>query len=320
MPQLKDHTALSGSSASAPADGYQHIAVRQVGGVIGAVVEGIRANGDVDPAALAELRAALLKHKVVFLRDQHSVTDDDQRAFARLLGPLTKPHPTVAGDGVAILPIDSEQQKANSWHTDVTFVDRVPAISVLRALVLPPYGGTTVWANTAAAYQRLHPALKALVSNLRAVHTNLFDYARERPQIGGVDVKEQDYRDQFRQLEFETEHPVVRIHPETGEPTLLLGHFVKSFTGLASTDSAELFTLLQRHVTRLENTVRWTWRDGDIAIWDNRATQHYAVADYGDEPRLLHRVTVAGPVPVGINGDTAVIRKGDASHYSDLPV
>ena len=318
MPQLQDHAALSGPSAPAPAGGYQHVAVRKVGAVIGAVVEGIRANGDVDPAALAELRAALLRHKVVFLRDQHGLTDDDQRDFARLLGPLTKPHPTVAGDGVAILPIDSEQQKANSWHTDVTFVDRVPAISVLRALVLPPYGGTTVWANTAAAYERLHPALKALVSNLRAVHTNLFDYARERPQVGGIDVKEQDYRDQFRHLEFETEHPVVRVHPETGEPTLLLGHFVRSFTGLNSVDSAELFTLLQRHVTRLENTVRWTWRDGDIAIWDNRATQHYAVADYDDEPRLLHRVTVAGPVPVGINGDTAVVRKGDASHYSDL--
>jgi alpha-ketoglutarate-dependent sulfate ester dioxygenase len=308
MTQLQDHVTISGS----PAD-YKHIAVRKVGGVIGAVVEGVRASGDVDPAAFAELRAALLRHKVVFLRDQQGPTDDDQR-------PLTKPHPTVSGDGVAILPIDSEQQKANSWHTDVTFVDRVPAISVLRALVLPPYGGTTVWANTAAAYERLHPALKALVGNLRAVHTNLFDYARERPQVGGIDVKEQDYRDQFRQLEFETEHPVVRIHPETGEPTLLLGHFVKSFTGLTSIDSAELFTLLQRHVTRLENTVRWTWRDGDIAIWDNRATQHYAVADYDDEPRLMHRITVAGPVPIGINGDTAVVRKGDASHYSDLPL
>ena len=296
-----------------------HVAVRPVGGVIGAVVEGIRADGDVDPAALAELRAALLKHKVVFLRDQHGVTDDDQRAFARLLGPLTRPHPTVTGDGVSILPIDSEQQKANSWHTDVTFVDRVPAISVLRALVLPPYGGSTVWANTATAYERLHPALKALVGHLRAVHSNRYDYARERPQVGGIDVKEQEYLDQFRQLEFETEHPVVRIHPETGEPTLLLGHFVKSFTGLSSTDSADLFTLLQRHVTRLENTVRWTWRDGDIAIWDNRATQHYAVADYDDEPRLMHRITVAGPVPVGINGDTAVVRKGDASHYCDIP-
>jgi alpha-ketoglutarate-dependent sulfate ester dioxygenase len=297
---------------------YQQISVTQVGGVIGAVVGGIRAGGDVDPAAVAELRAALLRHKVVFLRDQQHATDADQRAFAQLLGPLTKPHPTVAGDGSAVLPIDSEQGKANSWHTDVTFVDRVPAISVLRAITLPPYGGTTVWANTAEAYQRLHPGLKALVGQLRAVHTNLYDYAADRPQIGGVDVKEEEYRSEFRHLEFETEHPVVRIHPETGQPTLLLGHFVRSFSGLSTQDSADLFALLQRHVTRLENTVRWTWRDGDIAIWDNRATQHYAVADYDDRPRLLHRVTIAGDLPVGINGDSSVVRKGDASHYSQL--
>ena len=297
---------------------YQQISVTQVGGVIGAVVAGIRAGGSVDPAAVAELRAALLRHKVVFLRDQQHATDADQRAFAELLGPLTKPHPTVAGDGTAVLPIDSEQGKANSWHTDVTFVDRVPAISVLRAITLPQYGGTTVWANTAEAYRRLHPALQALTGQLRAVHTNLYDYAADRPQIGGVDVKEEEYRAEFRHLDFETEHPVVRIHPETGEPTLLLGHFVRSFTGLSTADSADLFALLQRQITRLENTVRWTWRDGDIAIWDNRATQHYAVADYDDLPRLLHRVTIAGDVPVGINGDSSVVRKGDASHYSQL--
>ena len=297
---------------------YQQISVTQVGGVIGAVVGGIRIGGAVDPGAVAELRAALLRHKVVFLRDQQHATDADQRAFAELLGPLTKPHPTVAGDGTAVLPIDSEQGKANSWHTDVTFVDRPPALSVLRAITLPPYGGTTVWANTAEAYRRLQPALQALAGQLRAVHTNLYDYAADRPQLGGVDVREEEYRAEFRHLEFETEHPVVRIHPETGEPTLLLGHFVRSFAGLGTADSADLFTLLQRHITRLENTVRWTWRAGDIAIWDNRATQHYAVADYDDLPRLLHRVTVAGDIPVGINGDTSVVRKGDASHYAPL--
>jgi alkyl sulfatase len=294
----------------------QHVS--KVGGVIGAVVSGVRIGGDLSPAAVAGLRAALLRHKVIFLRDQEHATDADQLAFAELLGPVTRPHPTVAGDGQAILPIDSEQGKANSWHTDVTFVDRVPAISVLRAITLPPYGGTTVWANTAEAYRRLHPALKALVGELRAVHSNLYDYAAERPVVGGIDVKEQTYRDQFRHLEFETEHPVVRVHPETGEPTLLLGHFVRSFTGLSTADFADLFALLQRHVTRLENTVRWTWRDGDVAIWDNRATQHYAVADYDDRPRLLHRITIAGGIPVGIGGDTSVVRKGDASHYSQV--
>jgi len=312
-------TQLLHSPVTVPASGdFQRIAVTQVGGVIGAIVGGIRIGGDVEPAALAELRSALLRHRVVFLRDQQHATDADQLAFAQLLGEVTKPHPTVSGDGKAILPIDSERGKANSWHTDVTFVDRVPAISVLRAIKLPPYGGTTVWANTVEAYRRLHPALQALVASLRAVHSNLFDYAADRPQIGGVDVKQEQYRDEFRNLEFETEHPVVRIHPETGEPSLLLGHFVRSFSGLSTVDSADLFQLLQRQVTRLENTVRWSWRAGDIAIWDNRATQHYAVADYDGLPRLLHRITIAGPVPVGISGDTSVVRKGDASFYSSL--
>jgi alpha-ketoglutarate-dependent sulfate ester dioxygenase len=314
MTQVQDHptTALSFPGS------FEHIDVAQVGGSIGAVVGGIQIGGDVRPAALAELRAALLRHKVIFLRGQQHATDADQLAFAQLLGPVTRPHPTVSGDGQAILPIDSEQGKANSWHTDVTFVDRVPAISLLRAITLPPYGGTTVWANTAEAYRRLHPALKALVAGLRTVHSNLYDYAAQRPQLGGIDVKEERYRQEFAHLEFETEHPVVRVHPETGEPALLLGHFVRSFTGLSTADFQDLFALLQRHVTRLENTVRWTWRDGDIAIWDNRATQHYAVADYNDRPRLLHRITIAGDVPVGISGDTSVVRKGDASHYSPL--
>ncbi len=313
MTSVQDHPAAPRSHGS-----YRHVDVTQVGGVIGAVLGGIRIGGDVSPAAVAELRAALLRHRVVFLRDQQHATDADQRAFARLLGTLTRPHPTVAGDGGAVLPIDAEQGKANSWHTDVTFVDRVPAISVLRAITLPPYGGTTVWANTVEAYRRLDPALQALTRELRAVHSNLYDYAAQRTQIGGVDVKEERYRDEFRHLEFETEHPVVRVHPETGEPSLLLGHFVRSFVGLSTTDSADLFALLQRHVTRLENTVRWSWRDGDIAIWDNRATQHYAVADYDDLPRRLHRIPIAGQPPVGLKGDTSVVRKGDASGYSPL--
>jgi alpha-ketoglutarate-dependent sulfate ester dioxygenase len=316
MTQLDERTA-AGDVKYQHISEYHHIGVRQVGGVIGAEVSGIRADGDADPAAFAELRAALLKHKVVYLRDQQGVTDADQLAFAERFGPATKPHPTVYGDGVAVYPVDSAYSKANSWHTDVTFVDRIPAISILRAVTLPPYGGTTVWANTAAAYASLHPALKALVGNLRGIHSNLYDYARERPEPE-LDVKRQSFREEFAHLEFVTEHPVVRVHPETGEPAFVLGHFVRSFAGLSSRDSADLFNLLQRHVTRLEHTVRWTWRDGDIAIWDNRATQHYAVADYDDHPRLLHRITVSGPVPVGINGDTSVLRKGDASHYSDL--
>jgi alpha-ketoglutarate-dependent taurine dioxygenase len=296
------------------------VTVHQVGGHIGAEIRGVRIGGDLDPAVVAEVRRALLAHRVVFLRGQDHADDADQRAFAALLGTPTKPHPTVSGDGDAILPIDAEHGKANSWHTDVTFVDRVPSISVLRAITLPAYGGTTVWANTVRAYAGLSPALKALADRLWAVHTNLYDYAAEvdETRLGGVDVKEQAYREEFAHLEFETEHPVVRVHPETGERALLLGHFVKRIVGLGTRDSDDLFALLQRHVIALENTVRWSWEPGDVAIWDNRATQHYAVADYDDQPRRLHRITLAGDVPVSVDGVVSTPRKGDASHYSPV--
>jgi alpha-ketoglutarate-dependent sulfate ester dioxygenase len=299
---------------------YEHIDVRKVGGNIGAEIGGVKVSSELGGEVVAEIRRALLRHRVVFLPGQEHVDEDAQLGFAELLGTPTKPHPTVTGDGHAVLPIDSEQGRANSWHTDVTFVDRIPAISILRAVTLPPYGGTTVWANTVRAYETLPAPLKALAEALRAVHSNLYDYAgaKGEQRVGGVDVKERAFREEFEHLEFETEHPVVRIHPETQERSLVLGHFVRRFVGLSSGDSADLLALFQRHITRLENTVRWSWAVGDIAIWDNRSTQHYAVADYDDHPRLLHRITLAGDLPVGIDGSSSIVRKGDASGYSPV--
>src|SRR3954451_12983167 len=221
------------------------ITVTKAGGAIGAVIGSVRLGGDLTPETVAAIRQALLDHKVIFFREQHHLDDAGQLAFARLLGTPTLAHPTSKSlDGAAnVLPIDSDYSKANSWHTDVTFVDRVPAISVLRAVTLPPFGGTTVWANTVAAYQGLHPALQALADRLWGVHSNLYDYAADRDEqrIGGIDVKEQGYREEFRHLEFETEHPLVRVHPETGERALLLGHFVRRIVGLSTKDSQDVF-------------------------------------------------------------------------------
>ncbi|RLV49227.1 TauD/TfdA family dioxygenase [Nocardioides mangrovicus] len=303
-----------------PEPGYETIAVRKVGAHIGAQVSGVRIGADVPADQVAEVKRALAAHQVIFLRGQHHAGDADQQAFAALLGTLTKPHPTVAGDGDAVLPIDSDHSKATSWHTDVTFVDRIPAASLLRAVELPPYGGTTIWANTTRAYEQLSPALKALVERLWAVHSNLYDYAADvdEKRVGGIDVKEEAYRAEFRHVEYETEHPVVRVHPVTGERTLLLGHFVRRFVGLSTQDSEDLFRLLQRHVERPENTVRWSWRAGDLAIWDNQATEHRAVDDYDDQHRVLHRITLAGDVPVSVDGVRSTPRKGDASHFSPV--
>ena len=297
------------------------IAVNKLGADIGAQLDGVRLGGDLPAETVAQIRAALLANKVIFFRGQHHLDDDGQQAFARLLGDLTQPHPTIRSTGLGnILPIDAEYGKANSWHTDVTFVDRVPAISLLRAVTIPAYGGSTTWANTAVAYDRLPDSLKALADRLWAVHTNVYDYAGhvDEYRVGGVDVKEQSHRDELRSEVYETEHPVVRVHSETGERALLLGHFVKRLVGLSTTESAAIFGLLQARVTKLENTVRWQWAPGDLAIWDNRATQHYGVADYGDLARRLHRVTIAGDVPVSIDGVRSTARVGDASAYSAL--
>ena len=182
----------------------------------------------------------------------------------------------------------------------------VPKASLLRAVTLPDYGGTTTWANTEAAYEQLPAPLRVLAENLWAVHTNLYDYAAEHPTDGVEDqlaASAAEYRREFESTYYETEHPVVRIHPETGKRVLLLGHFVKRFVGLGAAESAALFALFQARVTKLENTVRWNWRLGDLAIWDNRATQHYAIADYDDQFRRLSRVTLAGDIPVGVHGE-----------------
>jgi alpha-ketoglutarate-dependent sulfate ester dioxygenase len=276
-----------------------------VAGRIGARIDGINLADDLDAATLASIRAALLHHKVVFFRDQQGFDDAAQERFAEKLGtPIAHPTVPVAPGSRFLLELDSrEGYAASSWHTDVTFVPDYPAISVLRAIDIPDAGGDTLWANTVAAYQDLPTPLKTLVDELWAVHSNEYDYA----SILSPEAREQleKYRSVFASTVYETEHPVVRVHPETGERALLLGHFVQRFVGLNNSDSRRLFDVLQDHVIRPENTVRWRWQPGDVAIWDNRATQHRAIADFGLQRRNLRRATVAGDVPLAIDGRTS---------------
>ena len=272
-----------------------------VAGRIGAEVRGLRLGAALQDSALAALRAALLRHKVLFLRGQH-LDDAEHEDFGRRLGALVA-HPTmpVRAGTSTIMEVDSEHGgRANSWHTDITFSVAPPAISILRAVVVPPYGGDTAWANTAAAYQELPPALRALADTLWAVHANDYDYAATRVTPDAHGAKR--YQEVFTRRLIQAEHPLVRVHPETGERSLLVGHFVKRLSGVSGVDSQRIVELLQSHVTRLENTVRWHWTQGDVAIWDNRATQHYAINDYGDAKRTMRRVTLSGEVPVAVDG------------------
>ncbi|MEH7377514.1 TauD/TfdA dioxygenase family protein [Neobacillus drentensis] len=278
------------------------IVVKPVAGRIGAELSGVKLSGELDSTTVISIREALLKYKVVFFRDQNHLDDQGQEAFAQLLGnPVV--HPTVpAKDGTNyILELHSEHGgRANSWHTDVTFEAAYPKFSILRGVEIPEAGGDTVWANTATAYENLPTELQNLANQLWAVHTNAYDYAAKHHNVYDEAIKR--HNEIFTSTLYETEHPVVHVHPETGERHLLLGHFVKNFTGLSSTDSAHLFSILQGHVTQLENTVRWKWRAGDVVIWDNRATQHYAVNDYGHAQRVVRRITIEGDVPISLDG------------------
>lgn len=171
--------------------------------------------------------------------------------------------------------------------------------------------------------------MRALADTLRAVHSNDYDYVALRPNARPEALAQ--YQKVFTSTKFLTEHPVVRVHPETGERVLLLGNFVQRISGLTGRDSRALLDLFQSHIERPENTVRWQWQTGDVAIWDNRATQHYGVDDSDDHERKLRRVTIDGDIPFGVDGrrstllspeevpDPAFGIASGASGTSDLP-
>lgn len=288
------------------------ITVTKLGSRIGARIDGVSLGGHLDDAAVETIRRALLTHKVVFFRHQHHLDDEQQLDFARLLGtPIGHPAASAlaAKHMPVITPIDSEYGTATRWHTDVTFAANYPAASILRAVTLPSYGGSTLWASTVAAYQHLPEPLKHLVENLWALHTNRYDYVSTEAVLSMSDAQ-RAFRQAFEKPDFRTEHPVVRVHPETGERALLAGDFVRGFVGLDDHESSVLLELLQRRITMPENTIRWAWAPGDVAMWDNRATQHRAIDDYDDQPRLMHRITLMGDVPVNVHGERSRVVSG----------
>ena len=300
---------MSDSAASSSIDtSFGDLRIRRVAGHIGGEVQGLKLSADLSPEVVEHLNAALVKHKVLFFRGQAHLDDAQHQALGARFG-RTVAHPTVPSPtGTRLFELDASKGggRADSWHTDVTFVDAFPKISILRGVKIPAYGGDTVWANTAVAYERLPAQLKQLADQLWAVHSNDYDYGADRVQV--EEERLRHHRNVFVSAVYEAEHPVVHVHPVSGERALLLGHFVKKLVGLSSTESARIFELLQNRVTRLENTVRWSWQQDDVAIWDNRATQHFAINDYGTQARLVRRVTVHGEAAVSIDGQRSRTR------------
>jgi alpha-ketoglutarate-dependent taurine dioxygenase len=293
------------------------IDIQKITANIGARVFGVDISKPLDEEQVATLREALNVHKALVFDDVNLV-DEGQQAFVRHFGELTTAHPTVPSvDGAPnILPVDSERGRAaNHWHTDVTFVLNPPQASTLRSITIPPYGGETLIASSAAAYRDLPEPLRRLADNLWAEHTNDYDYAVPDEAL---DEQQASQRAQFTSIGFRTAHPVVRVHPLTGERGLFIGGFAQRIVGLSVTESRRILDLLQAYVTRPENILRHRWSPNQLVLFDNRITQHYAIDNYNGLPRRLHRVTIAGDIPVGIEGKESYSITGDASHYTSV--
>ncbi|MET9909916.1 TauD/TfdA family dioxygenase [Streptomyces sp. NPDC006476] len=293
------------------------IEIQKVTAHIGARVSGVDISKPLDAETATAIREALNVHKALVF-DDVNLDDEGQQAFVRHFGDVTTAHPTVSSvAGVPnVLPVDSERGRAaNHWHTDVTFVLNPPQASTLRSLTIPPYGGETLIASSAAAYRQLPESLRNLADTLWAEHTNDYDYAVPEEEL---DEQAAAQRAQFTSIKYRTVHPVVRVHPLTGERGLFIGGFAQRIVGLSPGESRKILDLLQAYVTRPENILRHRWSENQLVLFDNRITQHYAVDNYDGLPRRLHRVTVAGDIPVGIEGKESYSIEGDASHYTSV--
>ncbi|MGY1772873.1 TauD/TfdA dioxygenase family protein [Blastococcus sp. SYSU D00813] len=280
--------------APAPAD---LLAVERLGASHGARITGVDLATASDET-LAAVRAALTEHKVLFFPAQ-SLDPDSQVRLGRRLGELTPSHPVVRGlddDHPEIYSLDAADNGfADVWHTDVTFVRRPPLGSILRAVQLPPVGGDTSWADAEAAYASLSAPVRALADQLTAVHDGNREWGYHLAQRGGNRWEDGEYT----RLE-PVEHPVVRVHPETGRRSLFVNPgFTSHVAGVSEAESRGLLDLFYAHLTKPEHVVRHRWSAGDVAMWDNRSTLHYANRDYGGFRRIMHRVTLRGDVPVG---------------------
>ncbi len=293
------------------------IEVRPYSFHIGAEISGVDLSRPLGAKTVAEIRAAFLKWKVVFFRGQ-SLDHARHIAFARQFGDLTVGHAVFGNvDGHPEIYSVAKHRKAaryegpsmvrpwSGWHADITAAINPPAASILRGVTIPPYGGDTQWTNLVAAYNGLSDTMRGFIDGLRGIHR----FAA--PQ--GV-ATTNEYNKLLTSRGQVSEHPLVRVHPETGERALYVSpSFLKSIVGLHPRENQQLLELLWEHAVRPDYTVRFRWQAGDIAFWDNRSTCHLAPSDIfqTDADRQLYRVTLVGDVPVGIDGARSTAIEGE---------
>ena len=258
--------------------------VRRLAAPLGAVVEGIDV-ANADASCWRDLNELFCRHHVLVFPDQN-LTPQEQMAFAGQWGPLVR-HPYAALDGFPeIIELTNQGKRKNvnqHWHSDMTYDAEPPKLTMLYALRAPELGGDTAFSNQILAYQSLSEGLRELLDGLRAVHS-----AEGLAVIYGENTADAP----------RAEHPVVRTHDETGERALYVCRaFTQRFCSWSGEESRSLLKYLYQHSVRPEFQARHQWRTGDLVMWDNRCLLHFAVHDHGDDPRIIHRLQVAGPVP-----------------------
>jgi taurine dioxygenase len=279
----------------------------------GAEIFGVDLKRPLSEQQARDIWHALLRWKVVFFRNQH--LDHAQHvAFARALGQPTIGH-VLYGHEEGYPEVYSVAKRRErhthmdpdpirpwtGWHTDLTTIVNPPAASILRGVTIPPYGGDTQFANLVAAYNALSAPLRQFLDGLRGIH--------------GYGKVTGNALTQTNRKSFSSEHPLVRVHPETGERALYVSPaFLRTIVGLTARESQALLELLWEHLVRPEFVVRFRWNTGDIAMWDNRATAHLAPEDIFDTDfdRQLYRITLVGDVPVGVDGTPSKSIVGEA--------
>jgi taurine dioxygenase len=269
--------------------------VRPLSPTIGAEIRGVDCAADLSDDVVAAIRQVWLDRLVVFFPEQ-DLDDETQIAFARRFGELTESHPVEERvvDREEIHTIDSTKDRTNFWHTDITFMRRPAMASMLRAIVVPDAGGDTMWADTRAAYEALAEPLRRLCDGLTAYHYE--PYYAQAVAEGHGNVWEGKKLTRLLPVA----HPVVRVHPETGRRNLFVNpKFTVSLNEVPDTQGARLLRLLYDHMTDPTFLVRYHWQAGTLAFWDNRATMHFGIYDFGEARRVMHRVTLRGDAPVG---------------------
>lgn len=274
------------------------LTIEPISPALGAIVSGVRLADPLDDAARRQIEQALLDHHVLFFRDQ-PLTPTQQANFAARFGDLHI-HPIYPSSPeqreVIVLDTAVTDVRDNAiWHTDVTFLETPALGAVLAAKQLPPYGGDTLWASGIAAFEALSKPLQRLLDGLTATHDISKSFPQERFGATDADLARLE---EARKKNPPRSHPVIRTHPVTGRKALFVSDgFTTRINELEPAESRAILDLLFAHFARPEFTVRWRWRENDVAFWDNRVTQHYAVDDYRPQRRVMHRATILGDKP-----------------------